>query len=227
MTSPLEQLKAIGDPARAADMARYHKAPRTYLGIANPDTYELVAKWRHDCGTLEERVALADTLWQSDIFEARVAATKLLTQARIKDDGPVWELICRWVQDFDSWAIADHASNAGGRRLNADTSRLDTVEGWTTSENMWVRRAALVMTLGWAKMAHPKPEQLEERERILGWAASYVPDHNWFIQKAIGWWLRTLSRHDPERVQAFIDENGAGMKPFAVREAVKYLPKTD
>ncbi len=30
------------------------------------------------------RVALADALWQSDMFEAKIAAAKLLTQARIK-----------------------------------------------------------------------------------------------------------------------------------------------
>ena len=29
--------------------------------------------------------------------------------------------------------------------------------------------------------------------------------------------------HDPARVQAFLDIHGAAMKPFAAREAAKYL----
>jgi len=33
---------------------------------------------------VEDRVALADALWQTDIFEARIAAAKLLTQAWLR-----------------------------------------------------------------------------------------------------------------------------------------------
>ncbi len=61
----------------------------------------------------------------------------------------------------------------------ADPRRLDLVESWTHDPSMWVRRAALVMTLPWAKLTHPKPDQTAERERILGWwAASYVADRD-------------------------------------------------
>ena len=35
---------------------------------------------------------------------------------------------------------------------------------------------------------------------MLGWASRYADDREWFIQKAIGWWLRTLSKHNPNRV---------------------------
>ncbi len=170
-------------------------------------------------------MALADALWQSDIFEARLAAAKLLTQARIRPDDAVWALIKRWLPDFDSWAIADHACMAAQKRLVAEPGRLDEVEGWTRSDHMWTRRAALVATLPWTKQNHPKPAELEARDRILGWAASYVPDRNWFIQKAIAWWLRDLSKHDPDRVRAFKTEHGAAMKPFARKEAGKFLPK--
>ena len=89
---------------------------------------------------------------------------------------------------------------------------------------MWTRRAALVMTLPWCRNSNPKPEALEQRERILGWATGYVPDHDWCIQKAIGWWLRDLSKRDPARVTQFLDMHGEGMKPFARREAARYLP---
>ena len=107
---------------------------------------------------------LADALWRTDIFEARVAAAKLLTQARLRpDDGPAWELIASWVPDFDSWAIADHACIAGQKRLIADPSRLDTVERWTRSDHLWTRRAALVITLPWTKQNNPKPEELAAR----------------------------------------------------------------
>ncbi|MBV2360542.1 DNA alkylation repair protein [Thalassococcus sp. CAU 1522] len=219
----LDALRARAEPGRAEGSAAYHKAPRVYLGTPNPAINDLTAAWRKTL-SLDDRITLADALWQTDIHEARIAAAKLLTQARIRPDDAVWALILSWVPDFDAWAIADHACSAGARRLQADPSRLDTVETWTTSPQMWTRRAALVMTLPWTKQNFPSDQDLAIRDRILGWAASYVPDRDWFIQKSIAWWLRELSKHDAERVRAFLDIHGPGMKAFARKDAAKYLP---
>jgi len=218
----LAELRALADPVRAAGAAAYHKAARDYLGIPVPVLTERAQAWR---ATLDVpgRVALADALWQTDIHEARGAAAKLLTQARIRDDGPVWRLIASWVPGFDGWAIADHACDAGARRLVADPSRIDEVEGWTRSPRIWTRRAALVITLPWTRQNHPKAEDLAIRDRVLGWAAGYADDRDWFIQKAVAWWLRDLSKHDPDRTRAFLAAHGQRLKPFARREAAKYL----
>ena len=219
----LDALKAHVEPGRAEGMAGYHKVPRTYLGIPNPDLNDLAKAWRQQL-SVEQRVALARELWNTDIFEARLVAAKLLTQARIKPDQAVWDLIKSWLPDLDSWAIADHAMMAGQKRLLADPSRIAEVEEWTGSDSHWIRRAAMVVTLPWTKQNHPKPQDIEIRERVLGWAGTYVNDPEWFIQKSVAWWLRDLSKHDPDRVIAFLREHGKVMKPFARKEAAKYLP---
>jgi 3-methyladenine DNA glycosylase AlkD len=219
----LAALKAGAEPGKAAEMAAYHKADRPYLGVANPVIDRLAREWRQAV-TLPERLALARGLWDTNIHEARIAAAKLLTQARIRpDDSAAWELVKSWVPEFDAWAVADHASIAGQKRLLADPDRVDELASWTRSDHLWTRRAALVMTLPWTKQNHPKPRDLDIRDRVLGWAAGYVDDPEWFIQKAVAWWLRELSKHDPERTRAFLEEHGARMKPFARREARKYL----
>ena len=105
---------------------------------------------------------------------------------------------------------------AGQKRLMADLSRMDEIETWTTSESHWIRRAAMVVTLPLTKQNHPKPNEAAARDRVLGWAAGYVRDPEWFIQKSVAWWLRDLSKHDPERVRAFMAENGRHMKPFLI-----------
>ncbi len=218
----LDALQELVEAGRAEGMASYHKQTRTVLGIPNPALNDLSKAWRQSL-TVEQRVMLASELWQTDIFEARIVASKLLTQARLRPDDAAWHLIASWVPEFDSWAIADHACMAGQKRLVADPSRLDLVETWTTSDHMWTRRAALVITLPWTKQNFPKPAELEARDRILGWAASYVRDHAWFIQKAVAWWLRDLSKHDAERVNRFLKQYATDMKPSAVKEASKYL----
>ncbi|WP_372991141.1 DNA alkylation repair protein [Sulfitobacter sp.] len=221
----LAQLTALADPDRVSQMQDYHKMDRVYLGVTNPQINDLTKTWREELD-LADRVSLADALWQTDIFEARLAAAKLLTQARLRpDDEPAWQLMQSWVPEFDSWAIADHVCMAVQKRLIADPDRLDVVEAWTQSDHLWTRRAALVATLPWTKQNHPKPEELAARERILGWAEGYLPVKNGIMQKAIAWWVRDLSRHDPARATAFIDANSHQMKPYAVKEASRYLPE--
>ena len=216
----LTELEARADPDRAAQMVAYHKADRRYLGIPNGELDELVRDWRR---SLAPDPGFTQALWDSDIHEALVAAAKLLTKARIADDAEVWTTLASWVPFFDGWAIADHVAIAGGKRLVSDPSRLDTVETWAASDDLWTRRAALTFTLPWARLTHPKEDDLAARTRILGWAAGMVPDGRWFIQKAIAWWLRDLSKKAPETTRAFLDTHGTAMKPFARREAARFL----
>ncbi|HMO07225.1 MAG TPA: DNA alkylation repair protein [Paracoccaceae bacterium] len=218
----LAALEALADPGRAAEMAAYHKATRVYLGVPVPAVDALAKDWRAGV-TLEARIALAQGLWETDVHEARVAAARLLTQARIRPDGAVWAPIAGWVPTFDAWALADHASAAGGRRLVADPARLDEVEGWVGSPRMWTRRAALVMTLPWTRANHPTAQDLAVRDRVLGWCAALASDRDWFIQKAVAWLLRDLSRHDAPRTRAWLSAHGEVLKPWAQREAARHL----
>ena len=222
ISAELADLTALSDPQKAAEMAAYHKAARTYLGIPNPVIDDLADRWRGERG-LEDRIALAASLWQTNIHEARIAAAKLLTQARIRPDQAAWALIQSWVPDFDAWAIADHASIAGQKRLVAEPSRIDTVEAWVTSPHIWTRRAALVITLPWTKQNFPKSQDLLIRARVLSWCETLADDRDWFIQKAVAWWLRDLSKHDPAATRAFLDQHGARLKPWARTEAARHL----
>ena len=219
----LAQLHAAANPEYAVYAAAYHKTARPYLGIKVPVVEAMADGWRAEC-SLDERLTLAAALWDTNIHEARVAAAKLLTQARIKpDDGAAWALIQSWVPQFDAWAIADHACKAAEKRITANPARIEAVEGWTTSENIWTRRAALVATLPFTKQNFPKPVELDVRDRVLGWAATYADDRDWFIQKAIAWWLRDLSKHDPARTADFLETHGTRLKTFARKEAAQYL----
>ncbi len=223
----LAELTALADPDRSEQMRAYHKIDRPYLGVTNPQLNDLAKAWRASLD-LPDRIALADALWQSNIFEARVAAAKLLTQARLRpDDEAAWQLLQSWVPEFDSWAIADHVCMAVQKRLIAKPERLDQIETWSQSDALWTRRAALVATLPWTKQNHPKPEELAARERILGWASGYLPVKNGILQKAIAWWVRDLSRHDPARAAAFVADNSHQMKPYAIKEASRHLPAPD
>ena len=219
----LAALREHAEPERAEGAAKYHKSKRQHLGVANPVLNDLTKTWRKALD-LQTRLDLARALWNTDIFEARLSAAKLLTQARIRpDDAEAWTLVQSWVPDFDGWAIADHACMAGQRRLLANPARVDTVATWITSDHMWTRRAAFVITLPWTKQNHPTPADLAIRDQVLEWAETLLSDRQWFIQKAIAWWLRDLSRHDPDRTRHFLDRHAVELAPFARKEAARHL----
>ncbi|WP_112323441.1 DNA alkylation repair protein [Oceanibium sediminis] len=226
MSSLLPILKANADPATIADKTAYHKTPLPVLGTPNPAINAAVAEFRgaHDMAAC---LAEARDLWASGIFEARIAAGKLLIKARIRPpelEAETWEQIAAWVPEFDGWAIADHLASAGERRVMADLGRLDTLEAWSESPHLWTRRAALVFSLPLAKLTHPNADQLAARKRVLTWAERYAREPEWFLQKALSWWLRTLSMHDPDMVRAFMAAHGDAMKGFARKDATRKLP---
>lgn len=225
----IEVIQALSEKTnseRAADLAKYHKVLRPYYGVSNTELNEIGAELRavesDDYG-----VDLASKLWTTNVFEARMLAAKLVTRAIIRPDTATWDLITSWVPDLDCEAIADQVCKAGQKRVAMDPARLDEIETWTTSDHVWTQRAALVITLPWTKQNNPKPADLDARERILGWAATYSNDPLWLIQKSVGVWLRELSKHDAPRVQAFLDEHGDAMRPSVRKEAARNLPSVD
>lgn len=221
----LDALRAHADPGRAAAMAAYHKAERPYLGLSNATTGALATEWRKSSPDHAHLVTLAQGLWDSDIFEARLAAGKLFVQARMRpDDSRAWAWITSAVPQLDSWAIADALAQGGQKRLLQDPARLDLLEDWTRAEHLWTRRAAFTFSLPFVKSRHPSAVEQAARARVLDWAQRLAEDREWFIQKAIAWWLRDLSKHAPDTTRGWLDAHGDRLKPFAAREAARHLP---
>jgi 3-methyladenine DNA glycosylase AlkD len=208
-------LRAAGSPERAAQEKRYHKSVWQHWGAPAP---AMDAALRGLDAGLDagERIELASRLWRTPVWDLRIVAGRLLRAKQVPPDAALWRFVTDRMDDLDGWAVADNFADVAARCLIADETRLDEVEAFVASPHLWTRRAALVFTLPWAKGKR-------DPERMLGWAGRLVPDREWFIQKAIGWWLRELSKRDPDRVRRFLAEHGGGMKAFARKEAEKYL----
>lgn len=217
--TPQDALSAIAALAPTQSAALEAPNTSTKSGVPAADLDLLVRDWRATLD-LETRISLADALWQTPLEEARVAAAKLLTQARIRpDDSAVWQRIADWGSDLNSRATADALAVAGQKRLVADPNRLDQMSNWATAPNPWVRRALFVMTLPWAAMRNPKPQDLDVQAQVIVWATALARDPSAVVQTALGAWVIGLTRHDPEQVQAFMTEHGAGL-PRHIRDDI-------
>ncbi len=220
--SALDDLRSQADPERAAKMRAYHKTDREVLGLCNPQIDAVVRQYRATPG---EDLALALDLWQSGIYEARIATGKLLTRGRLAADmdQQYWQSMLDLAPDFDGWAIADHLSMAAHKRILTKDGRFMDLTSWTQSTHLWTKRAAMIYTLPFARLKNPDARERDAIEIILDWAGEYADDPRWFIQKSVAWWLREFSKKNPERAREFLEQNGESMKPFARRDASKYL----
>jgi len=210
----LTRLREFGSPERAAWDKNYLKSSWQHWGVTAPQLDQAI---REIVGRpSNEILPLSVLLWRKPILDLKFAATRILAGKSVAPSAEIWQFVLDRMPELDGWAIADSMASVGSRCLTADPRRLDTVEDWVESPHLWTRRASLVFTLPWTKGGHSP-------ERMLGWAAKLSTDPEWFIQKAIGWWLRQLSKRDSVRVRQFLADHGGPLKSLARREATKYL----
>lgn len=211
----LENLQQLGTPERAAADMRYHKSQRKHWGVPMPKCDALAKSLSKELSQTE-LLLLAKNLWETNQFDAMMCATKVVTLTKVKASPELWNTLLHFLKQVDGWALEDGLAHAAWKCILADESLLDELESWTQHPNFWMRRAALVYTLPFAKPGR-------DPERMLGWASKYATDPEWFIQKAIGWWLRVLGEHNPERVCAFLNVHWTKLKGVARKEATRKL----
>lgn len=209
----IQEMREQGDAANAALQKKYHKSERVHFGVTTPQCTQFAMHLTKD---LEEKeiLVLAKAFWETDLFDPMICASKMLIQKKVAPSSVLWKQLLSFLKKVDGWALEDCLCHVAWKCILADERLLDVVEGWTKHPNFWMRRAALVYTLPFAKKGR-------DPERMLSWAAQYIHDPEWFIQKAIGWWLRVLGEHNPDRVLQFLEEYP--LKGVAKKEATRKL----
>ncbi|MCB1068301.1 MAG: DNA alkylation repair protein [Simkania sp.] len=211
----LHHLKQLGSKERAIWDQSYHKSKREHWGVPAVASEQYALSLLGVFG-LESALPLARALWKTDLFDPMICAARILSSSKVNPSSAIWNLIVDFLTQVDGWALEDQLAPAARKCILADESLLDELEKWTYHENFWIRRAALVYTLPYAKPNF-------DPERMLSWAARYATDPEWFIQKAIGWWLRVLGEHNPERVILFLETHSDTLKYVAKKEARRKL----
>ena len=211
----IKAVRAFADPARAERDRQYHKSSRPHWGIKMPQL-DSVVKRHVKQHTAAQLLQLAQALWGHRHVRSDDSRRAHPGHREIPVSPRLWHTLDAWLDDVDGWALEDVLAPAAWKCLLDDPAVLDDMEHWTTHPGVWRRRAALVYTLPYAKPGH-------DPERVLTWAAGHAADPEWFVQKAIGWWLRELSKHDGPRVVHFLQAHWHQLQGVARQEASRRL----
>lgn len=206
-------LEAAADAEKAKGMSAYLKDQFKFLGIQKPEREKLTKdflkqkkkepidwSFAEECYGREERefhyFAVGYVLMMKDKFtpEDLVRIESLITRNS-------------W------WDTVDMFNIPVGRMFLKYPRITETIRRWMTSENMWLRRSAIIFQLH-LKEKTDKALLAEAIESSLG-------SKEFFINKAIGWALREYSKTDAQWVRDFIASHE--LAPLSVREASKYI----
>ena len=210
------RLRAVAVPERAAGQQAYMKSAMPYLGVTVPDARRAardVAR-ADGLGDTASAVSLARELWDGAGYrEERYAAQALLALRGVDGDRGILPTIEHMVRTGRWWDFTDELAHRFPPLLKRWEGTADLLRTWSTDEDMWMRRVAIIAQLG--------RKDAVDRDLLADVIEPNLGDPEFFIRKAIGWALRDVARVDPAWVGAYAASHE--LSPLSRREALKHL----
>jgi len=124
----------------------------------------------------------------------------------------------------DTWAFCDTSCIRVigpflGKKNNQQLAE-KTINKWSKSENLWVRRASMVILL---KIIMIKREF--DEIYVYELVAKMLKQPEDYIQKGIGWLLKTCSKYKPDLIFKYLMNNKERLPRLILRYASEKLPK--
>lgn len=162
--------------------------------------------------TGEHVVAVAEALEAVSPQEGKWLAYELIRHHKAAFAQVSQLLVERFAERAASWYAVDALGTILVGPLWAKRRLPDALfDAWSRSENRWLRRSALVATVGLNATA-PDPD------RTFPLCLRLADDPDDMVEKAVSWALRYLSQKDREAVVAFMDEHGGQFRARVRRE---------
>lgn len=183
----LREMRALGNPAAVEGMARFGIVSARAFGIPTPTIRAMARRLGRDQN-------LAEELWATGVFEARVLASLVGDAQAISRS-----TMDRWTRDFDNWAVCDACC---GSLFDRTPYVWQKIPKWAADKREFVRRAGFSTLAGAA--VHLK--SAEDRHFLEGLALieKYAFDDRNFVRKAVNWALRNIGKRNATLLPAAI-----------------------
>ncbi len=212
-----EVFTQLASAERAQGAAAYMKHHFEFYGVATPERRLAVREIIADNGlpTAASLSGVVKELWKMPHREMQYGAIDLMERSRKtmkESDIDLYEYCITHKSWWDSVdAIASHLVGDYFKKFPQHTD--ERVSEWIVSDNMWLNRTAIIFQIGYKQKTDTK---LLERAII-----PHLQSKEFFLQKAIGWALRSYSYVNPDYVRETVER--LELKPLSVREAMKAI----
>ena len=206
------------DMERAGPMEKYMRGQFPFLGIPSPALRSLLREVMEGTPPPAEHelAELLGSLWEFPEREYQYAGCSLMAR-NINRCGPGFINTLETLITTKSWwdTVDSLAKNGAGALVLRHPQLADTMDRWIESEDMWLRRTAILHQLGF--------KDRTDARRLFRYCELRAAEPEFFIRKAIGWALREYSKTDAEAVRAFVARHDRELSGLSKREALLWL----
>jgi 3-methyladenine DNA glycosylase AlkD len=174
---------------------------KIHLRIALPNIRQLVAERRAALDAAHDDAVgdLADLLWNGVTYDEMALGVAVV---RLRPSLVTQERLERWRSGLDSWGITDDlASVVRGWVAEDPDARFPLLDRLAGDPGAWTRRLALLSTVALAREG-------SATDRILALVSSVLDDVRPTVQRAVSTVLREAGAASPDRVLAYLEEQG-------------------
>ncbi len=173
-------LRRLASAKVRTGMARFGLPPDKALGVSVGAIQQLAKK-------LGRSQPLAEALWDTDIYEARLLAAFVgepdkLTPAAMN----------RWCHGFDNWAVVDTVCF---KLFDRSPRAWDRIDPWAALNGEFQKRAGFVLLACVA--AHDKAAPDRDFMPYLALIERGATDERNFVKKGVSWALRMIGLRNP------------------------------
>jgi len=213
-------IRVLGKPGGDPRAQEYLGSPYPVLGLSSPQLKGILAAFVRAHRDLEAGTvnALADSLWRGKVTEEKWAGISILARYRKAWDDSSWRMADRWIDDAVGWGLCDSlGSGPVADMLHTNPARYREVLRWTRSKNFWRRRISTYAMRAFVRAGElDKPLALLER---------LLYDEEFWVQRAVGTWLRECWKKDERRTAAFLRKHARGLPPVTITVATERATK--
>ena len=218
-------LRQRGDPKRARGVQQYFKHEIVALGIDTPTLREFAAgqsKQLTAAWSLPNATSLCDTLLQEPELEVRGIGIVILSAFKREFRPDLTRVARRWLETrLDNWALVDSfCGSILSPLLEQHPAVEQTLRAWSRARSLWVRRAAIVTLVPFARRGRLL-------DTVYELAQEHFEDSEDLMHKAVGWLLREAGKTDLPRLRQFLLQHGPAIPRTTLRYAIERFPAVD
>lgn len=216
------ELEQQADVKTKGSFQSFFKEDVITYGVKTATVTKIAKKYFQGVKPLGKRAifSLCEELFKSDYTEEAFIASEWAYWLRDEYEPEDFTIFERWLDRYiNNWAKCDSMCNhAIGSFVEKYPCYIDSLKGWTKSENRWIRRASAATLIVPAK-------QGKFLKDIFEIADSLLQDKDDLVQKGYGWMLKEASRMHQKEVFDYVMRNSKLMPRTALRYAIEKMPE--